>query len=248
MSYSGRIIVTGAEEDLAALASRVRKTGYSPLMVPTIRIEQRPLSPSSLVALRDLAGYDYLFFTSTNAVKIFGRLLKGSRIKRPRPLQVVAVGRATADACARIGFKAHFVPKEFNVREMIDGLVTLTGKKILFPRSAIAPQETIAALRAKGAIVKAIPLYTSVPIRTDPGSFNEMFTEKMRGIIFMSPSSVAGFAKNLRGAILRKLVLATQVLVIGPTTAAAAKEAGFKHIIIAKESTTDGIIETLRNL
>ncbi len=235
MSYKGRIVVTGAEEDLAPLASRVKRAGYLPLLLPTIEIEKKPLNRTSLAALKSLAEFDYLFFTSAHAAKLFGSLVKGLRIRKPPTLLVVAVGRATAAACARIGFKTDVVPKEFNVEEMLRGLDKFRGKKILFPRSAIAPKATLTVLRAKGAIVKAISLYKTMPVSTDAPSFKDIFEDGADAIIFMSPSSIAGFVKNLSGTILRKQTLETTALCIGPTTARAARAAGFRHIKIPHE-------------
>ena len=237
--------MTGIEEELPALAVRVKKAGYLPLVLPTIEVREIPLSPASLASLKDIAQYDYIFFTSGHAVKIFGALVKGLRIKKPSGLKVVAVGRMTASLCARIGFKADIIPKEFNVENMVGRLDNVRGKKILFPRSSIAPASTLKTLRSKGAIVRAIALYKTVPIRTDPASFKGIFADDADAVTFMSPSSIAGFVKNLQGTILRKRAFEATALCIGPTTARAARKAGFRYIKIPHESSVDGLLKLL---
>jgi uroporphyrinogen III methyltransferase/synthase len=240
----GRIIVTGTHEDAAAFAMRLQAAGFDAYPLATIRITRKALSKASVAALRDIGSYDYLLFTSARAVEIFGDIVRDLSTKKPRGIKVVAVGPRTARACRAIGFNPHIVPKEFNAREMARAMTVTRGKRILFPSSAIASPETKKALEAAGAIVTPIPLYTTTSIAAPKKVFQNL-AKDAGWIVFMSPSGVAGFVKNLTGTILKRQAASARVVCIGPTTAQAAIKAGFRHVTIARPSTADGIEKTL---
>jgi uroporphyrinogen-III synthase len=241
---SNQIIVTGTKEDAQAFATRLQAMGFDASALETIRITKKKLSAASVAALQAIGSYDYLLLTSPHAAQIFGETLRDLWIKKPRAIRVAAVGSATAQALRLIGFAPHIIPKEYGATELVNMLKDIDGKKILFPRSANASEDAITALRAGGATVTAIILYAASLIKADTRIFEEAISGADR-IIFLSPSGIAGFAKNYAGNILSGHVLEMHALCIGPTTAQAASQAGFRHITIAKPSTLGGIIKAL---
>jgi uroporphyrinogen-III synthase len=243
---TGRIIVTGTKEDSAAFAARLEKEGFKAEALPTICIQKKKLDATLIAALRDLESYDYLIFSSPHAVTFFVEALRELWIKKPHTIKIAAVGPVTARALHASGFAPHIIPKKAGAIELVQELKGIDGKKVLFPRSARAGEEAIDALRERGAFVTPIILYTTTSIASEAGMF-ETATQDARCIIFMSPSGVAGFAKNFPGNILSEHVAMTRALAIGPTTAKAVSSAGFKHISIAKPSTLDGIIRILKS-
>lgn len=247
---SGRVIVTGTKEETAAYAAQLQENGFDALALPTIRIKKKALDAASIAALKDIESYDYLLVTSPHAAEFFGDALRDLWIRKPLGMKVAAVGSSTARALSAIGFAPHIIPRGSGVNALVRELKDVRGKKILFPRSASAPQEAIDTLRAGGAIVTPVTLYTTTPLAAGKKVFENAFKDAATDIayvIFMSPSGVEGFAKNLHGNILKEHVLALRALAIGPTTAAAVKYAGFQHITIAQPSTFEGIVKTLRS-
>ena len=240
----GIVVVTGIKEEIPTLALRAAQLGYETIALPTIRLEKRALSARALSAIKKIDSYDYVIFTSAHAASFFAELLKELRLRKPSSIRIVAVGSATASACRSIGFKPHSIAKEFNARAMISGIRDLKGRRILFPRSLIGSLEPIRLLRSKGALVTVIPLYTSIPLVISLAARALIFEKDIAAIVFMSPSSLTGFAKNLNKTILRRPMLTA--LCIGPTTGRAAYASGFRNIAIAQPSTTAGIIKALR--
>lgn len=175
-----------------------------------IRVEPRrlPLSTAAIHALHTLSQYDIIAFTSKNAYSLFIQELKRRHIAPPLAHQIVRVG-----------------PRNDLLR------FSVNSKKVLFPRSALAPHDIVRKLRARGARVRVIPLYT---VRAIPLSKNQR-TALAQGTIekffFRSPSGIHGLLAQLRGK-LRARALGIEAHCIGATTARAARKAGFKKVSI----------------
>ena len=92
------------------------------LLVPTIRIEPRPLGDEVATALRELATYQLVVFTSANAVRVFaGYLARGTEDGgMPPGPSVAAVGPATAAALEKHGLACHLVPDEYVAEGLLD--------------------------------------------------------------------------------------------------------------------------------
>ncbi len=248
---SKHIIVTGTDKDATAFALRLQSAGYDAKAFATIRITKKKLNESSLDALRNIESYDYLLFTSAHAVRFFVDELRDQWIKKPSTITIVAVGPATARALAEAGFTAQVVGRRPGFEGLSLQLKEVSGKRVLFPRSTKASDDAIKALENRGALVTPLLLYATVPLSAPQAVFQEILADADY-VIFMSPSAIEGFVSNVAkvpdSTILTEQVRSIRALCIGPFTGRAACKAGFKQIVIAKPSTTDGILNTLQKL
>jgi uroporphyrinogen-III synthase len=162
-----------------------------------------PLSRAADRALRSLARYTTIAFTSKNARIHFNDVLSKRKIALPKKIQIIQVG-------PRADLLTH----------------SIKGARILFPRSARAPGDILQQLRAQGAIVRSIPLYTTRVIPLTKKERINLQTQKISSLYFRSASGVTGFLGQLRGT-LRAQALRLPVHTIGETTAEAARKAGF---------------------
>jgi uroporphyrinogen-III synthase len=170
-------------------------------------VKRLPLSPASVNALRRLDRYDAIIFTSKHARAFFVQELQRRNISLPR------------DRVIQVGPRNDLLKK------------ALKGKRILFPRSALAPSDVIRKLRALRSTVHVIPLYTAEgkPLsRVEKKRLQERAIEQL---YFKSPSGIRGLLRQFRGAA-REHILSIPARCIGETTAAAARKAGFKKVFI----------------
>ena len=174
----------------------------------TVVTKPMPLSRAAILALRKLERYDIIAFTSKSARQYFDAELRKRGSRLPKKVQVLQVG-----------------PRNKLLRYPID------KKRILFPRSAIAPADIIRRLRARGAMVRVVPLYTTLGAPLSRADRKALETKKITKLYFRSASGVAGFLSQLRGS-LRKHVLTLPLLVIGESTAETARKAGFRSVKI----------------
>lgn len=170
-----------------------------------VRARALPLSRRTLGVLSNLGRYDLIVFTSKNAVSFFTHELRKRHIAVPRA-RMRAVG-----------------PR----RELLR--LPLYGKRVLFPRSALAPGDILAQMRTRAASVRTIVLYTVDPVPLTAAHKRALIGGEISKLYFKSPSGVRGFLAQLRGKS-RAGALAIPVWCIGETTAAAARKAGFKRI------------------
>jgi uroporphyrinogen-III synthase len=243
-----RVLVTRQRNQSESLASLLEARGAEVLQVASIEIvapeDLRPLDG----ALEALDRYDWVVLTSATAVKaVLSRLtvlglypkLGGGTGRR----RIASVGPSTT-AALRASFPEDRVALEPAHDARAAGLVAafagekLVGRRILVPASSLARTELAEGLREQGAVVDVVAAYRPVE---PPGLKEAVLQSLSRGFdlaLFASPSAVEAFA---RAAGERAKGLA--VVVIGPTTEAAAREAGLDVRGVAAPSTEAGLLE-----
>ncbi len=174
-----------------------------------IDIKALSLSRSTISVLRNIARYDLIVFTSKNAQNFFKRALSRLQIKLPRSSGIVRVG-----------------PRNDLLK------LAVRGKRILFPRSALAPHDIIRGLRSKGCSVRVITLYTAHGTKLSKKQRQLILSGNIERLYFKSPSGVRGLLQQMRGRN-KKLVLSILAECLGKTTASAAKAEGFKKVVVA---------------
>lgn len=243
-----RILVTRRPEQSGTLSRRLRGLGAITLEIATIEVvdpdDYGPLDQ----ALRGLHRYDWLVFTSANAVRSVGERLTALEIDRAsvgRAVRVASVGSSTTEA-----FRAHFPGGDVSLQPELDfrleGLVAafvargVRGERFLLPVSDRARDTLALALRSRGAKVDSMVAYRTV---TPPGLTERLASQLREGIdlaTFASPSAVEGFA-SAAGDLATGLPAA----VIGPVTERAALSAGMDVQVVASPSTEEGLLAAL---
>ena len=194
-----------------------------------VQTARKKLSRTAYQALARIEQYDWILFTSKNAVTFFVREMRKKRIKFPQTPRIAAVGPETAGALRILGFPVHVVPKRFTADSMIRSIGKVRGAHILFPRSAIAAPAAVRALRARGARVRVLSLYTTTAIKLPRTTKRALLAGTYAWLIFKSPSGVQGLIRQFSEKE-KHIVQNIPAECIGPTTARAAKSAGFKKI------------------
>jgi uroporphyrinogen-III synthase len=243
-----RIVVTRQPGQASTLVRLLEERGARVLEVPAIQIVP-PADPGPLdAALASLERYDWLVFTSANAVRaVISRIMvlglpPQIGFRGPR---IASVGSSTSVAI-RSAFPADAVALEPPADHRAAGLVQAfagrgcRGARVLVPASSRAREELAAGLRELGAQVDAVSAYATV----EPEDLRERvagcLAEGFDAVAFASPSAVEGFTAA-SGEASRGL----PAVVIGPTTAAAARAAGLDVRATASPSTAEGLVEAL---
>ena len=247
-----RIVVTRPEAQAGGLAARLRELGAEPLACPAITI----VPPADYTALdraiTSLDHYDWLIVTSANGVRaLLGRREElGRETSPPLGLKVGAIGPATAQALAEYGLRADFVPTAYVAEAILDQIGAVAGLRILLPRADIAREALAAGLRAKGALVDEIAAYRTVPADSAPELIAQLRAQQIDAVTFTSSSTVRYLLDGLEAAGLerseaRALLRRTAIVCIGPITAATALEEGLPADAVAREYTSDGLVDAL---
>ncbi|MGH7502493.1 MAG: uroporphyrinogen-III synthase [Longimicrobiales bacterium] len=248
-----RVVVTRPADRASGLMRRLRESGAEAILYPTIAT----VSPSSWravdAALHALSSYDWAVFTSPAGVRTTcARAVELSIVPAMwTAVRIAAVGPATAGALHEFDLHASARPARAIGNAIADACLAAGGgsapaaaphaPRFLLLRGNLARTGLPDALRARGAIVHDVETYRTVILTgTDTTAADLIRTSD--AITFSSPSTVRGFLNALGSA---GWTGAAAVVTIGPTTSAAARDAGLDVHAQAEEPTDDGMIEAL---
>ncbi len=242
-----RVVVTRARAEAEALCERLAALGATAICAPAIRIEPvgdlRPLDD----AIAEIASFDWVVFTSMDAVAIFcQRWTNAGRTPADlRGVKVAAVGPATARALAAWGAQPDFVPDEFVGDALAEGLAILPGHRVLLPRAEVARHETVEILERRGAAVVVLPVYRTVAAEMDLTVIEDI-RRGVDAVLFTSGSTVKHFMHIMRLHAPGFVFPAhARIVCIGPVTASAARETGLRVDAVAEVYTTEGLVDGL---
>ena len=246
-----RIVVTRAVEQSRDLMARLENMGAIVLLFPAVSFSE----PSDTVeldrAIRSLAEYDWILFTSANAVRFFaGRCRKlGVEPGQEGNYLCAAVGPATASAVAAEGFSVDHVAEEFLGSALARELsASLAGKKILLPRSARARPDLPNALKAIGAEVTEVVAYHTGGVGViEPEVMQAIREARVDVISFFSPSAIENMRADLGEEVLSRLGARAALAAVGPVTAAALRSAGLPVAIEAPLATSESMAAAIAN-
>jgi uroporphyrinogen III methyltransferase/synthase len=244
-----RIVVTRARAQASSLSARLRELGADVIEMPAIRVE--PLDPGPLDrALAVAPGYDWMIFTSQNAVEIVWGAMRarGLDARTLGGVRIAAIGRATADALLDHGMAADVVPQRFVAESLVEALETrgdVSGRRVLLPRAADARDVLPDGLRALGAEVDVVPIYRTMMDGEGAARVAARLTAGDVDLVTLTSSSTARYFVDAVGADAAR---AAPVASIGPVTSAAARALGLRVAVEAEESTIAGLIAALTTL
>ncbi|MCH7837097.1 MAG: uroporphyrinogen-III C-methyltransferase [Chloroflexi bacterium] len=248
-----RVLVTRTREQASELSRALAAAGAEAIELPTIEITRRfdeARLETAVDALKDGA-YDWLAFTSANAVDCFFDLLWERRLDaRSVRASVAAIGPATAKALKRWGISADVTADAD--RSTAEGLLAafekqsdLRDQKVLLPCAEGARDVLIDGLSSRGAKVDEVTLYVATP-PDDPDAegLRRLRAGEIDVATFASSSAVRSLA-TLLGDDLEPL-RRCRIACIGPITAATAEELlGRPPEIVAQEHTIPGLVQAL---
>ena len=240
-----RVLITRARSQADEFAGKLRTAGFEPIYFPVIEIKPVQNNLALERAISKLGCYEWVIFTSTNAVEV---VLETSPAPKWDEVKVAAVGPKTAEALKAHGVIAEFVPQEYVAEAILPGLGDLVGKWVLLPRAEIARPELPEAICNAGGVPHEITVYKTVPAKPELEGLVALHSG-VDVITFTSQSTVQNFIAIARNHGLDPFNLPgdPRFACIGPITEQAAREAGLSNLIVAKEYTTDGLLQVLMN-
>jgi uroporphyrinogen-III synthase len=243
-----RILVTRRPEQTERLASGLAALGASVVEIPTLELAPPADSAPLDRALAGLHRYDWIVFTSANAVRAVRRRLLALGLD-PMPvgkaLPVASVGGATSAALQQEfpGAEASLQPASgYRAEALVEAFATrgCAGQNLLLPASDRARDLLPRSLEALGARVECVVAYRTVV----PQGLAQRLDAGLRAgvdlVVFASPSAVEAFLAA-SGAKGRGLPAA----VIGPVTEEAARAGGLDVRAVAAPSTAEGLLSAV---
>ena len=244
------VVVTRSREQASNLVENLESMGARVLQCPTIRVEALPSSPELDAQIAGLARNNWVVFTSVNGVEMFWRHLDESRFDARifGPALVAAIGPATVAALKSRGINPDFVPESSISESVAQGLIERgAGKgKVLIVR-ALETREVIEnGLRAAGGEVEAAAVYRTLPDLSNVEAVKLAIENgEVNWVSFTSSSTVRNFVEALGAEFVAAHRDQFRVAVIGPITAATAREAGLAPDVEASEASVEALASAL---
>lgn len=252
-----KVLITRPRAQSESFGQALHTAGFEPIYFPVIEIHPMENNAELDQAFNNLKKYDWIVFTSVNAVDVVFDVVarralfptKQSTTGSDIAPKVAVIGPKTADALRKYNIEPDFVPEEYVAEAILPGLGELKNKWVLLPRAEIARKELPDSIVKAGGIAHEIIVY-----RTLPAEINEEGLHALKSgvdiITFTSASSVENFVAIAKQNGLDPLNLPNNPLFacIGPITEQAAKEEGLVNLVVAKEYTTEGLMEVITNL
>jgi uroporphyrinogen III methyltransferase/synthase len=250
--FGKRILVTRTRDQASELVTLLEEHGADCLEGSTIALVEPDSWAEIDGALDRIENYDWLLFTSINAIRFFfKRLLENGmdarNLKGPR---IGVVGTATADVLLEYGIKADLLPEEFTGEGLADKLLEqgVSGAKILIPRALKAREILPEKLRGGGAEVTVAPVYQNVRPKDYAKVRQALEKNRIDMITFTSSSTVRNFLEMLEiknDEEFRRLLGAVKIAVIGPITAKTALKNKLKIDVEPQTYTIPALVEEI---
>jgi uroporphyrinogen III methyltransferase/synthase len=249
--FGKRVLVTRPREQAGELVDLLEAMGAEAIEAPMIRI----LPPDDYAPLDDACAragtFDWIIFSSANAVDVFMERLLGS----PRDLRALGgarlcvVGPATAQRLRHYGLKADLTPAEYRAEAVVRALTDVRGLKVLLPRADIGREVIADELRKQGADVTEVVAYRTVvaePEREgEPDVYRMLLDRRIDVVTFTSASAVRNFVKVVGAEPAADLLRTTIVASIGPVTAEAAAQCNIETTIVPEQYTVSSLVNAI---
>ncbi len=237
-----RIVVTRPVQQAEELATPLREEGAEVILLPTIAIVGAADPAPLREAAAECDSYDWIVFSSANAVLFFAAELpvpRGSCRAR-----IATVGAATREAAEKEGLTVSLTPENYVTESLVEafGGEDLKGRRILIPSAAVTRDVLPNELRKRGAMVNVVEAYRNVR----PDDLSESAARVLREpypdwITFTSSSSFENLIAVVGGDKLRQIRVAT----IGPVTSDTVRKHGFTVAVEANPHSVAGLVDAI---
>jgi uroporphyrinogen III methyltransferase/synthase len=252
--FGRRILVTRPREQAAEMSELVESLGGEAIEAPMIRI----VPPEDYAVLdeacRQVSAYDWLVFSSANAVEAFvGRLLASPLdLRALAGVKLCAVGPATTERLARYGLKVDLVPAEYRAEAIAHAFSQsgdVSGLTVLIPRADIGREVVGDELRRQGANVTEVVAYRTQVVdperEGEPDVYRMLLEHQLDVVTFASASSVRSFVRAFGADQAADLLRPVAVASIGPVTAEAALQYNIRTTIMPAQYTVPALVDAI---
>ena len=233
--------MTRASHQAEELAAPLRDLGAEVLLLPMIEIA--PPEDSALLeqAASNCNRYDWIIFTSANAVDAFASALPVGFVCEAK---IATVGEATRQACEQRGLAVLLTPQEYVAESLVEAFqeYDLHDHRVLIPSAAVTRDVVPVELRKLGALVHVVEAYRNIVPARSQMLVETMLREPYPDWALFASSSAVRNLEKLAGA---DRINRMQVASIGPVTSATARRLGVHVTAEAQVHDVQGLVSAV---
>lgn len=235
-----KVVVTRAREQSSQLSDKLRAAGFEPVELPLIELVPPLDWTAADNAIAQIETYDWILFTSANAVRFLA-----TRLKNPvTTAKVCCIGSSTKQVAEQYGWTVDLVPAEYVAESIVEAFANEIPRKLFLPRAAVARDTVPQAMRALGTQVDVAEVYRNVIPADAKANGQAVFAAKPAWIAFTSSSTVTNLMQVIDPEWLRE----TKIASIGPVTSETARKHGLTVDAEASPHTMDSLVESISRL
>ena len=235
---AGKTIILTGSSVVKSVSEMIEQNGGEVKHFPLIEIVEKG-SKEDMEIVRNLHLYNWLIFTSQNAVRYFLKKCERHEFQLTNlNAKIIAVGEKTAKQLKDAKLFVHFMPSTYSADVLVKEFQLAENEKGLFIRGSIAKSTITDALNTDEWIVYETRPNTNFVSELDKC----IVTSKEPIVIFASPSAVDVYAKEIVPMLDWGYV---KVASIGHITTAALVKYGVTPIVQPKTYTMQAVIEQL---
>ncbi|MFQ5560046.1 MAG: uroporphyrinogen-III C-methyltransferase, partial [Nitrospinota bacterium] len=224
-----KFLITRALHQAGSLVDMIEDKGGEAVVYPLIETIPPDSWESLDTCIDKLPSYDWIIFTSVNAVEFFLRRLdqRGMDIRNLHGIKICAIGVKTAKAVQNLGVRIDLIPDKFVAESVVASFreIGVSGKHFFMPRAKEGRDIIPKAFLEMGAILDIGICYQTVPPKQSAKEILTSFqNHEIDVITFTSSSTVDNFFKIVPAKVLKEdpPIIAS----IGPITAKTVEKHG----------------------
>ena len=244
-----KVLVTRASGDNKEFREGLEKKGATVFELPMIQFEPIEMLTEIHAYLSQLETIDWIVFTSSKTVEFFFQIANefGVKFYFYPDLKIATVGEKTKLTLEQLGYRTNFVPIQYTAEILAENMdESISGKRILIPRSNRATDEYIDVFKKRGAIPLPVTIYKNEAVHYPSAELENVLNEGIDYLTFTSGSTYEAFHNNLKASLIK--LNKEKTICIGPSTAQVVENFGQQVDAIASIHTTEGMIHTIEKL
>ena len=228
----------------------IADAGGTPHCFPAIAILDPADNRALLAVVDDLDRFDLAVFISANAVSKALNVVQARRGRLPDRLELLCIGRQSAQALARFGYPDGIAPAgRFDSESLLalPALAQPAGKRVVIFRGDGGRELLGNVLRERGAEVVYAECYRRARPEGAVGPLLRLWARnEIHAVTFTSVDGLRNLF-DLLGKLGQQWLIRTPAIVLSPRIEAAARELGFKgRVEIAPEASDEGLLMALK--
>lgn len=234
-----KVLVTRPRPQGEELCEKIREQRGHACYFPVIDILPPENRDKFKQDIARLAEYDIVLFVSLHAVLQSQNVIHALWPVFPSHIQLMAIGKKTADAINAVHLPMHYYPTDiWNSETLLASpmLLDVKGKKIAIIRGETGREVLAEVLSQRGAHVDNMIAYRRVITKVDVQPYKNLLNAHEIDIIICTSNEILQNLTNLLA------VQQVPLMVISERMLCFAKKLGFKHLYLANNASHDAII------
>lgn len=242
-----RVGITATELLWEKLESGFEKLGMQAVSLCNMKVVPTEKMEELDVCLQHLDRYQWILFTSQNAIRLFFQEIKNRQMDMRvlLHLKFAALGSGTAAKLLEYGIRADFIPSVYTVAALGEEFVKIVKEKekVLIPRALQGSKELTDIFDRENVDYSDLAIYDVVGSITK----NIQCLENLDYLVFVSASGVTAFFEELRN---RKLSIPEHIRIacIGKITEKRLLKEYGKADIVATVNDVEGLLDRIKSV